>query len=212
LDKPPGIPDWTDYEIEVDLTSQSGTFMGVMFRVQDAQNYYRVTWGGGSHANYEYLALEKCRAGLFTRLAELSSFAYTPGIAYALKIRANGSDLSVWTRELNGSYLPLPDLTASDASFAAGTMALYAYDNATVEFDNIVVTDLGGPTLLNESFGDGVADGWSVVDESLDLGPSSWAVVTPARVMAQSSSIRGRLDTEHPSIPRRATFVYYTGP
>ena len=121
---------WTDYRARLQIRSTDDDGIGLMFRVQDADNYYRFSWD----AQRRYRRLVKVVDGRFTLLAE-QPVAYVVGRNYQLEVAAQGSALSV---SIDGS----PVFTVTDGAIPAGTIALYNWANAGSYYDNVVVEAL----------------------------------------------------------------------
>jgi len=122
---------WTDYKTAVTIKSADDDAIGIMFRYQDENNYYRFSWD--KQRNYRRLV--KCVNGQFTLLAE-DSVQYVTGQNYQVKIVAQGSTLQV---SIDGS----PVFSVNDSSLSSGTIALYNWGNIGSYFDDIRVTVLG---------------------------------------------------------------------
>jgi fibronectin type 3 domain-containing protein len=120
---------WTDYQISLTLRSNDNDALGVMFRYQDAQNYYRFSWD--QERNYRRLV--KVENGIVTLLAENNNVPYVAGQTYQITVKAQGSTLAVG---IDGT----PILTVSDTSHLVGTLALYSWGNQGSVFDDIIVT------------------------------------------------------------------------
>ena len=119
---------WTNYTTEVTIKSADNDAIGIMFRYQDENNYYRFSWD----KERSYRRLVKCVNGQFTLLAQ-DSVPYVIGQNYRLKIGAHGSTLQV---SIDGS----PIFSVNDSSLSSGTIALYSWGNTGSYFDNIRVT------------------------------------------------------------------------
>ncbi|MCP4612168.1 MAG: LEPR-XLL domain-containing protein, partial [Planctomycetes bacterium] len=72
---------WTDYTASVTIKSTDNDAIGVMFRYQDENNYYRFIWDKERSTR----KLVKCENGQFSILAE-DSVRYVTGKSYRLKI------------------------------------------------------------------------------------------------------------------------------
>jgi hypothetical protein len=102
-----------------------------MFRVQDAEHYYRITWNSQSG----FRRLVKRDGDTFTLLYS-DTVGYTPGQSYTVEVDAVGEVLTV---RMPGA----PDIVVSDARYASGTIALHSNGNAGSVFGpDIVVTEL----------------------------------------------------------------------
>lgn len=188
-----GSSDWSDYLVSLKMRSGDDDALGVLFRYQDTDNYYRFLW----YAQGKYRRLEKRINGVFHVLAQ-DAAAYRIGQTYALQISAKGSALSV---AIDGETV----LTATDSSFTRGTVALYSHYNAGSYFADVRVQDLArGNTLLADDFGDGNYTGWSIIDDGNYGGPSVWSVVNDQ--LAQTTNIGSRADND----ARLGTHALYT--
>lgn len=118
---------WTDYSLDLLLESADDDAIGVMFRYQDNDNYYRFSWD----RSRGYRRLVKKQAGVFTLLVQ-DSVLYNIGQTYQVHIGAQGSSLTV---EIDGT----PVFSVVDSSLATGSIALYTWGNAGSLFDDILV-------------------------------------------------------------------------
>ncbi len=123
---------WTDYTAAVTIKSTDNDAIGVMFRYQDENNYYRFIWDQERNSRQ----LVKCKGGVFSILAE-DSVPYVTGKEYQVKIAAQGDLLNI---SIDGS----PVFSVTDSSFSSGSIALYSWGNSSSHFDNILVEGLSG--------------------------------------------------------------------
>jgi len=118
----------TDYRFSVD-TQYLGTGLlddiGVMFRYQDNENYYRLSM----NTRYGFTRLEKKVAGTFIPLA-VNARGYDSGQVLHFIIDVQGSLIRIW---INSD----PVFALQDSDLASGTVALYTQD--TSSFDNVQV-------------------------------------------------------------------------
>ena len=121
---------WTDYKTTVTIQSADDDAIGIMFRYQDQNNYYRFSWD----KSRTYRRLVKCENGVFTVLAE-DTVPYVTGQSYQLEIAAQGGTLQV-------SIDDNPVFLVNDSTFSSGTIALYCWGNTGSYFDDIVVENL----------------------------------------------------------------------
>ena len=121
---------WTDYRVRVRLRSLDDDAIGLMFRVQGVDDYYRFSWD--LQRNYQRLV--KKVGGQFTLLAE-QTVGYVPGQAYEVEVTAEGSLLEV---RVDGVLV----LSASDGDIGSGTVALYVWANAGSYFDDVSVEQM----------------------------------------------------------------------
>ncbi|MFC1764543.1 Ig-like domain-containing protein [Planctomycetota bacterium] len=118
---------WTDISLSLNMMSQDEDGMGAMFRVQDENNYYRLSWNN----TLGIRRLEKVVNGQFFVLAE-DQVAYVAGREYNIQILAVGSQLDIF---INDQQI----FSVNDSSLSSGTIALYSWANQGVHFDNIKV-------------------------------------------------------------------------
>jgi hypothetical protein len=124
-----GAFSWTDYTYEVTLHSTDNDGIGVMFRYQDANNYYKVDMD----KQRNFRALFKMKDGVETTLASEPG-GYTQDVDMMLQVRVLGDQIVV---TLDGSELfggPV-----QDSGLAAGTVAPYCWGNAGSYFDDMRV-------------------------------------------------------------------------
>jgi hypothetical protein len=182
---------WTNYRFKVKLKSTDNDAIGVMFRYQDQNNYYRFIW----YREKSLRRLEKRVNGKFYTLAE-DVVPYNMGQTYELLILANGKHLKVKIDDEEIFY-------DADSSLTWGTVALYTCYNEANYFDDVHVQDLNGTTLLKEDFDDGKAHGWIIVDEGYEYHPSIWSIFNGTLV--QSSNIGSSVGRDS-----LGTYVLYT--
>lgn len=123
---------WTDYKTTLTIRSEDLDAVGLMFRYQDPDNYYRFTW----NTRKNYRRLEKRVGGTFTLLAA-DGVPYVQGQSYTLEIRAQGNMIEA---RIDGEVIfggPI-----ADSSLTYGSIALYSWGNAGAYFDNVLVENL----------------------------------------------------------------------
>lgn len=146
-------PSFADLQLSVRLRSTDDDAIGVVFRYQDADNWYRFSM---DH-QLSYRRLVRCAAGVVTLLWQ-DSTAYQLDHSHELTIVAEGPHLRGW---LDGEALF--DLT--DAGLAAGRIGLYCWANTGAHFERLVVAD---PVRRLGS--------WQIVDDVTVGGPSRWSI------------------------------------
>ena len=135
---------WTDYRFTLKLRSGDNDFLGVMFRVQDSNNYYRLAWERGTPGR----RLWKRENGVFKLLAE-DAVGYNLNQTYTVEVIAQGNALKV---NIDGKAV----FSLTDQSFPVGAVALYSSYNQGSSFDDVLVEDLSTKTvLLWDDFNDG---------------------------------------------------------
>jgi hypothetical protein len=182
---------WSDYRFAVNMSSSDSQALGVIFRYQDQDNYYRFSWCAAAPCR----RLEKQVKGVFKVLAQ-DNGSYTVGQTYNVQITGKGSSLQV---AIDGKTI----FTVNDSSFPRGGVGLYSNNNAGSSFDNVTVEDLAsGAILLSSDFNDTSRRGWTIIDEGASGGPSQWSAASGA--MVQTSKI-GSSDAS-----ALGTFALYT--
>ena len=124
----------TGYTFSVDITPTAdaaprdvfdGQDVGVMFRYQNNNNYYRVSFS----ARESFARLEKKVGGVFTTLAT-DARGYLNGNTYHLVVNVSGNLIQV-TRDGD------PIFSVSDPDLPSGSVALYCQDST--QFDNVLI-------------------------------------------------------------------------
>ena len=118
---------WTDYRAKFKLRSVDDDALGLMFRFQDKDNYYRFSW----NMQLNQRRLVKNVGGVFTLLAA-DNVPYAMGQNYAVEIVAQGSQLEVW---VDGERI----FQISDGSIGQGSVAFYTWQNNGAYFDDVQV-------------------------------------------------------------------------
>jgi len=118
---------WTNYRARFKLRSTDDDTLGVMFRVADANNYYRLNWD----RQLNQRQLVKKVAGVYTLLAA-DNVPYTMGQTYDVEVIANGSQLEVW---IDGARV----FQVTDAALSSGSIAFYTWQNNAAFFDDLQV-------------------------------------------------------------------------
>ncbi len=138
-----GDKNWTDYSMNALVRSSDNDGVGLIFRYQDSENYYRIllmndpAWSGrdssGVPVNTPLQRIQKFIDGEPVILAENKvSQAYPSGF-FALTADARGDTLKAY---LNGVLI----LSAIDDEYDAGRIGLLSYANAGAYYDSVSVT------------------------------------------------------------------------
>jgi len=173
-----GDTSWTDYYMKVRMRSGDTGAIGVMFRYQNAYNYYRFSMNGDD----ENRRLVKVVSGTATVLAEQPGEGYVTGNNCVVEIRATGNALEVY---LNGEkILPATGEVVSDSTFTSGAIGLYCWQNMGAYFDNVLVAaidqdydtdgtpDIGDPDDDNDGIGDFIEELLGANPLSMDSVPA----------------------------------------
>ena len=124
---------WMDYRLKFDMrTTSDNDTMGVMFRINGEDNYYRFSWDKQRNQR----RLVKNTGGVFTLLAA-DSVPYNAYQTYQVEIVAQGGQLEVW---IDGVRI----FQVTDADHSYGTFGFYTWQNSWAYFDDVLVEDLSG--------------------------------------------------------------------
>jgi hypothetical protein len=118
---------WTDYRLSVRLISDTDQAVGVIFRYQDADNYYRFSMDRAR----SYRRLIKKVAGVVTTLWQ-DAVQFTVGREYALTLDCVGARVAGF---LDG----VPLFSVEDSSVGAGKIGLYCWSNTGARFTEVRV-------------------------------------------------------------------------
>ncbi len=120
---------WQDYRLKtsLSLTNPNDESVGVMFRYQDDNNYYRLTLS----QQRSRFRLERKHTGTLTMLWEVNQ-VLEPDRLYQLTVECLGSHLSAF---LDGALL----FEIEDAVLTTGKVALYSGANTGVSFEEVIV-------------------------------------------------------------------------
>ena len=131
---------WSNYVLSVTLRSDDNDGIGVMFRYQNPQNYYKVDLD--SQRNFRKLFRQV--NGVETTLATQAA-GYVTGTNMALRVDASGANLTV---TLDGQ--PLFGGLVVDTNLPSGSVALYSWGNTGSRFTAITVaptTNIPPPSI-----------------------------------------------------------------
>jgi hypothetical protein len=120
--------DWYDYDVTLSMKSDNGGSIGVMFRYQDPNNYYRFSW----NKQYSYRRLIKRVDGNVTLLAVDSVPYVEDTVVYDVEIAAYGDILQVF---IDDELV----FSVEDDSISLGSIALYSCGNIGSHFDDVEV-------------------------------------------------------------------------
>lgn len=119
---------WTDYRVALEMRSTDNDSIGVLFRFQDWDHFYRFEWSLENSVR----SLVKVDNGIVTVLAE-DQVGYRSGDSYWLEIVAKGPLLEVF---LDGKLI----FSVIDDGLRGGTLGLASGANQDSFFDNLRVT------------------------------------------------------------------------
>ncbi|UCG49729.1 MAG: DUF1080 domain-containing protein [Phycisphaerales bacterium] len=165
---------WTDYTLSLTIKSEGDDAIGVMFRYQDNDNYYRLSWDRQRRCR----RLVKKHAASYTLLAE-DNASYITGRTYQLNILACGPIIQVY---IDAKLI----FQVCDSSVPSGSIALYSWANTASFFDNIVVERISASKMADD-FEHGNLDDWKIVDDAAAQATSHWLIADGK--LAQTSNI-----------------------
>ncbi len=148
-----GSSSWTNYSVEsrVKLVSSSA-FAGVYGRWVDNTHWYYATLRSNNT-----IELKKNNGGTITQLTTLSpkSYTITPNTWYTVKLVMNGPNIELYIDNVL-------QLSATDTTFASGTVAMGSY-LTSANFDDVAVSSVGGesditPPVISSVLATGVLD------------------------------------------------------
>lgn len=126
-----GSAAWQDYTFSVRLMSEDNDGIGVMFRYQDGQNYYRFSM----NSEHSFRRLVRVVNGVTTVLAQ-DNVPYVVGQWYKIRIAVKRTQIQVFVDQLR-----LFDV--QDSSLSQGKIALFTWSNTNGHFDDVYVNDSG---------------------------------------------------------------------
>jgi hypothetical protein len=126
----PAALDWTDYRFAVDLRSADNDGIGVVFRYQDPDNYYKLDMDNQSCNQTQLIRV----ADGVEEVVATDGIDHPMGPIFHLEVEVVGSTMSV---RLNGRVLFGGELL--DAGLSSGTVGFYGWGSQPIEFDNAQV-------------------------------------------------------------------------
>lgn len=139
-----GDKNWLDYSFNAHVRSTDNDGVGLLFRYNDENNYYRIllmndpAWSGldinGNPVNTPLQRIQKFEGGEPTTLAEnLVNQAYPSGY-FSLTADVRGDSIRAY---LNGELI----LTAIDRTYPRGKVGMLSYANTGAHYDNVLVSE-----------------------------------------------------------------------
>ena len=157
---------WDDFTFDATLYQGDDDSIGLVFRYQDASNYYLLffpgggdgpsTGSGGTSSSLTGTYLYKISGGSATQV-QRSTTSLTRGHYVDVRIVVSGSDLDAYVdNDRNGSFSASEHLIdTTDSTFTTGEVGLYCYNDGSgtgnCYFDDVAV-------YLPDADSDGVAD------------------------------------------------------
>jgi hypothetical protein len=121
---------WSDYRFSVDLGTGDDDALGVMFRFQDHNNYYRFSMDKGRR----YRRLIKKVGGITEELA-VDAVPYERDRVYQVMVEVVENQINLF---IDGNAI----FSVNDNSLGSGKIGLYCWGNEKAVFDEVRVDDL----------------------------------------------------------------------
>lgn len=161
------------YSCEVNLpTLASGQEVAIIFRYQDANNYYALVFSNGT------LILRKVSGGTATTLNS-ASVTFSTGTWYWLRIQAQGTRLTGWTSSTGNVGGWQNQIQALDSTFASGAIGI---EDASVAAEFKLPTVYTGTTPsipVRPGVGSTLSIGQEVFVEKVNFNSSDLLVDMP---------------------------------
>ncbi|MEA3286052.1 MAG: metallophosphoesterase [Candidatus Marinimicrobia bacterium] len=123
-----GLATWDNYTVSANVVSTDDDYIGVLFRYQNAGNYYRMTLSSQAGR----IRLEKRQDGILQTLQQITMM--WPLCTYNITIDVQNDTISVYLNQVQ--YFEL-----IDASFGSGRVGFATINNNGSFFDDISVYD-----------------------------------------------------------------------
>lgn len=121
---------WKDYSFSATLRSTDNDGIGLMFRYQDPENYYKLELDN----ERKFYKLFKVADGVETTLAHEAKPGYIPGANFELEVKVIGNQIQAFQDGIDIFGGPI-----IDDSHPKGTIALYSWGNPNSSFDDVIV-------------------------------------------------------------------------
>lgn len=135
-----GDADWTEYRLTTTLRSADNDAVGVVFRYQDEQNYYR--WS--MDAQRSYRRLTRVLGGVHTVLYA-DGETYASDTDYVVTVEAIGSDIRIYQ---DGE----PVVAVTDGALSQGRIGLYCWASEGARFSDVAVDDFSDSSVVVYAF------------------------------------------------------------
>ena len=152
-----GDDNWTDYALAARITPDDDDGHGILLRYQNPTNFYRVGLRSQESAlgAPRGLSVQKNVNGTYTEVFRESAALYAPlpGVPYDLVAAIAGNKVEVLVvADPEGAALPYAYGPFTLTGVPAGSMGLFSWAMAKVDFDRVSVQD-GTPLYVSSSFG-----------------------------------------------------------
>lgn len=181
---------WRDYTFGAVLRNLSRNGVGLLFRYQDAQNYYRLLLVENPAYGGPFIRLDKNVNGKFQVLAQTTQSAFaTPEVTLQLAVQARQDTLQAW---LNGKKL----FEIKDTEWHRGKIGFSAFDNPLLCVRQALVTNQSASSWMQEFPPQNIQ-----VKLNHDGGSYSFGI---RGVVFRDENQNGRQEENEPGIPQVA--------
>jgi hypothetical protein len=160
----PGSAAFSDYQMRLRLGTTDNDGIGVLVRVLDDNNFYRITFTNENTGSLgtrapRGMSVQKVRNGVWTELYRDDAaplFVYTPGtvgftpanglLMFDLTVRAVGNSLAIEVIDAFGNVIAYPLITDVADPLLTGTVGLHTWGTDTVFYTSY--GNLDGPLLV----------------------------------------------------------------
>jgi hypothetical protein len=174
-----GKASWDNIILRASISSSDNDEIGLVFRYQDNNNYYRFTMN--RQAKYRRLTLVH---GAVSAILWQDTFVYTQNEFYHIAIAAMQDRIYVHTNDML-------TLAVKDNTIVSGKAGLFCWANAGSLYSNVRVYSaelIQDNYLLHEQFAIESKVDWSIIDEGKVGAPSAWSF--ELNKLVQQSDIR----------------------
>ena len=163
-----GDPAWDTRSVEARMRLNTGgtAASGLVLHYANSQSYYLFLYSFNSTALMIYK-----RDGGYSLLA---SVPFTAAVGEEHVMRAEGDDLG----NLRLLWDGIERVSVTDTQYSSGEVGLRVWGQS-VDFDDVLVEDSSGATLLFDDFEDGNASGWTAGTGWNVLGPGTGTMPVP---------------------------------
>ncbi len=175
-----GNPAWTDCRLAVQMRSDDNDGIGLIYRYQNNDNYYRFSIDK-QREKQRFIVKNN---GVVSVLWEHDG-AFVQGKYFSLTLDAIGPRLVGYMGDVR-----LFDIT--DDTHSRGQIGVYSYANTGIQIDRVEVhrPPLEAYALLRDRFYEGDISDWEFVDVGTISAPSNWEVFE--EVLRQTSNIHSK--------------------
>ncbi|MCD8533886.1 MAG: hypothetical protein LR011_03475, partial [Verrucomicrobia bacterium] len=189
-----GDASWTDYIVRTRLIPSDDDGHGILFRYQDAENFYRLSFAGQADADgrpWQGVSVQKKVNGVWSEVFhdETGSFIPANNVPFDVLLTVNGdaADLTI-SRDVNGQMetISFGPFEFSGDKIDAGKVGFFSWGMNAFAADFLQVQEIEGiPLQVNSEFGTPVPP---VGLTSFDSGMAVEAMVEA--VVNESESVR----------------------